>query len=91
MQKCHITYGSFFDGILIDVLFIYFRSLCKGKLIEINDLVVKNPQLIREAPSTHGHIGVLLPKLPEGLAELKKRLITPSQYEEYIQSISMDV
>ena len=59
----------------------------KGKLIEINELVVKNPQLIREAPATQGHIGILLPKIPEGLAELKNRLICQTDYDEYIRTL----
>ena len=67
--------------------FLSFRSLLKGKLIEINDSVVKNPQLIRTAPLTEGHIGVVLPKLPDGLAELKNRLISKAEYQDYIKSI----
>ena len=66
---------------------ICFRSLLKGKLIEINELVVKNPQLIREAPATQGHIAILLPKIPEGLAELKNRLISQTDYDEYIRTL----
>jgi glycine cleavage system H lipoate-binding protein len=58
----------------------------KGKLIEINESVVKNPRLIQTSPTTDGHIGLILPKLPDGLAELKARLISKSEYQVYISS-----
>ena len=60
----------------------------KGKLIEINESVVKNPDLIRTSPTSTGHIGVILPKLPDGLIELKTRLISKKDYHDYISSQS---
>ena len=51
------------------------RSCVRGKLVEINERVIKNPQLIVQKPLTEGHIAIILPKLPEGLDDLKKRLV----------------
>jgi len=59
----------------------------KGKLIEINESVVKDPQLIQTSPTSSGHIGVILPKLPDGLTELKTRLISKQEYQDYLSSV----
>ena len=56
------------------------RSCVRGTLIEINPLVVKNPQLLAEKPLSDGHLAVILPKLPEGLERLKTELYTEEQY-----------
>jgi len=50
------------------------RSCVKGKLIEINDNVVKNPQMIVHHPLSKGYVAIILPKLPDGLLELKEKL-----------------
>ena len=63
----------------------------KGKLIEINESVVKDPKLIQAAPTSNGHIGLILPKLPDGLADVKARLITKQEYQDYISSKGIHV
>jgi glycine cleavage system H lipoate-binding protein len=65
------------------------RSLCKGKLIEINEMIVKNPQLIREAPTSEGHIAIILPKSVESLMETKNRLLTIEEYKNTILGNSL--
>lgn len=50
------------------------RSCLKGKLIEINENVVKSPELILQDPQGEGFIAIILPKLPDGLQDMKTRL-----------------
>ena len=58
------------------------RSHVKGKLIEVNERLVKNPELILEKPFSDGYIAIVLPKIPEGVEELKKRLVTEENFEK---------
>ena len=58
------------------------RSCLRGTLIEINPLVVENPQLLATKPLSEGHLAVILPKLPEGLEKLKTELLTEQEYHE---------
>ncbi|EDV19667.1 expressed hypothetical protein [Trichoplax adhaerens] len=51
---CHITCD---DGSKYTI-----SSCVKGKLIEINELLIENPDLLAEKPCTEGFIAVILPR-----------------------------
>lgn len=58
------------------------KSCVRGKLIGINQDVVDRPDLISEKPLENGHIAIILPKLPEGLKDLKERLLTEKEFND---------
>eukprot|EP00095_Tigriopus_kingsejongensis_P005356 maker-scaffold34_size539781-snap-gene-2.8 protein:Tk05356 transcript:maker-scaffold34_size539781-snap-gene-2.8-mRNA-1 annotation:"protein fam206a" len=64
------------------------RSQVRGKLLEINAKAIENPQILVDEPFGAGFLAIILPKLPEGLADLKTRLVGESEYEKLAQSAS---
>ena len=56
------------------------RSCVKGKLVAINQKVVDNPQLILEKSPAEAHIAIILTKIPDGIIDLKTRLLTEDNY-----------
>ena len=44
------------------------------KIVEVNERLVAEPELVRTHPGTEGFIAMVLPKIPDGLKELKERL-----------------
>ena len=56
------------------------RSCVKGKLISINQNVVKNPSLIVDKSPGEAHLAIILTKIPDGLNDLKERLMPESEY-----------
>lgn len=52
-----------------------------GKLIEINDALVKDPNLLISDPYGKGYIAVVLPSIPNH-ERYKNELLTPEQYNE---------
>ena len=56
------------------------RSCIKGKLVAINQKVVENPQLILEKSPGEAHLAIILTKIPDGIAELKSRLLSEEEY-----------
>ena len=56
------------------------RSCVKGKLISINQKVAKNPNLILEKSPGEVHLAIILTKIPDGINDLKSRLITEEEY-----------
>ncbi|XP_054261301.1 protein Abitram isoform X2 [Macrosteles quadrilineatus] len=55
------------------------RSCVPGKLVEINDQLVENPNLVTERPSDRGYLAVVLPTIPAS-GRYKEELLTPEQY-----------
>ena len=49
-------------------------SHVRGKLVEVNERLVKEPNLVGSHPLTLGYVAVVLPKIPEGVDDVKKKL-----------------
>lgn len=74
---CKIEYK---DGTSFDV-----PSCMKGALLEVNEELVKNPQLLREFPDADGYIAVILSSIEN--SELQKsEMLTPELYLESLKS-----
>ncbi len=43
--------------------------------MEVNERLMTNPNLLKEKPFTEGYVAIVLPKIPEGIQELKSRLV----------------
>lgn len=56
------------------------RSCVKGKLVGINQKVVENPKLILEKSPGEAHLAIILTKIPDGITDLKERLMTEEAY-----------
>ena len=50
------------------------RSHVKGKLVEVNQRLVEEPGLVVSHPMTLGYVAVVLPRIPDGVEDVKKRL-----------------
>ena len=44
------------------------------QIVEVNERLVGEPELVRTHPRTEGFVAMVLPKIPDGLEELKERL-----------------
>ncbi|XP_017548282.1 protein Abitram [Pygocentrus nattereri] len=58
-------------------------SCIRGRLLEVNEDILKQPDLLLEKPSTEGYIAVILPKLEESKS-ITNGLLTRQQYEEVV-------
>ncbi|KAL7829523.1 hypothetical protein AOLI_G00304080 [Acnodon oligacanthus] len=58
-------------------------SCIRGRLLEVNEDILKQPDLLLEKPSTEGYIAVILPKLEESKS-ITSGLLTREQYEEVV-------
>ncbi|XP_075068990.1 protein Abitram [Mixophyes fleayi] len=56
-------------------------SCIRGRLLEVNENILHNPQLLKEKPSTEGYIAVVLPKFEESKT-VTEGLLSQKQYEE---------
>ncbi|XP_068676171.1 protein Abitram-like [Montipora foliosa] len=52
-------------------------SCVKGKLVEVNEELVSNPNIMLEKPETEGYLAVVLPKLTENIQD---GLLTKEEY-----------
>ncbi|KAM9494565.1 protein Abitram [Clarias gariepinus] len=59
----------------------------RGRLLEVNEDILKHPDLLLEKPSTDGYIAVILPKLEESKT-VTKDLLTREQYEDVVSKRS---
>ena len=58
-------------------MFVFFRNdplAVLGKIVEVNERLVAEPDLVRTHPGTEGFVAMVLPKIPDGLKELRERL-----------------
>ncbi len=60
------------------------RSCVRGKLIGINQALIGRPDLLVSDPLGDGHIAIVLPKIPEGIDDIKKRLLTQEAYDNNV-------
>uniref|UniRef100_A0A1B6C9I2 Protein Abitram n=1 Tax=Clastoptera arizonana TaxID=38151 RepID=A0A1B6C9I2_9HEMI len=58
-------------------------SCISGKLIEINDNLVQNPNLLVQNPMDKGYIAIVLPPIRHG-EKYRDQLLTPEKYKEEI-------
>lgn len=64
---------------------IYVIKCCMiGKLVEVNEALLKNPQLLKESPHKGGYLAIILPNI-KLLENLKQSLLTHDQYIELIK------
>lgn len=56
-------------------------SCIRGKLIEVNSRIIKNPELMSEIGD--GYLAIVLPK-PEHCNEIRASLLTEEQYRTYL-------
>ncbi|XP_012279774.1 protein Simiate [Orussus abietinus] len=54
-----------------------------GKLVEVNEMLVENPELLRESPHQGGYLALILPKL-QHLETLKSSSLTQEAYDAHI-------
>lgn len=63
---------------------IYTIKCCiVGKLIEVNEVLLQNPELLKEPPHKGGYLALVLPNL-RLLDKMKDTLLTPEKYKEII-------
>ncbi|NP_001038394.1 protein Abitram [Danio rerio] len=58
-------------------------SCIRGRLLEVNEVILNKPDLLMEKPSTEGYIAVILPKFEESKS-VTEGLLTREQYEEIL-------
>ncbi|XP_015118807.1 protein Abitram [Diachasma alloeum] len=54
-----------------------------GKLIEVNETLVENPQLIKQPPHKGGYLAIVLPNI-KIYEEMKKSLLSEEDYQKFI-------
>nr|CAD7460180.1 unnamed protein product [Timema tahoe] len=57
-----------------------------GKLVEVNEELLNNPQLIVEAPQAEGHVAIVLPNF-HNYEKQKNALLTEEQYKEHVMKL----
>ncbi|XP_061111340.1 protein Abitram [Conger conger] len=58
-------------------------SCIRGRLLEVNEDILKRPNLLLEKPSTEGYIAVILPKFEESKS-ITEGLLTRAEYEDVV-------
>ncbi|XP_056154157.1 protein Abitram isoform X1 [Lampris incognitus] len=58
-------------------------SCIRGRLLEVNEDIIKRPSLLLEKPSTEGYIAIILPKLEESKA-ITENLLTREAFESVV-------
>nr|ACO15502.1 F54F2.7 [Caligus clemensi] len=58
----------------------FVKALVKGKLVEVNKSLLNDPQALKRYPQGQGFIALILPNLPEGLAQLKATYLSEKEY-----------
>lgn len=65
-------------------------SCIRGRLLEVNEVILNKPDLLMEKPSTEGYIAVILPKFEESKS-VTEGLLTREQYEEILTKRNQEV
>lgn len=58
-------------------------SCIRGRLLEVNEDILKRPSLLTEKPYSDGYIAVILPKFEESKS-ITEGLLTRTQYEDVV-------
>ncbi|XP_014204805.1 uncharacterized protein LOC106636804 [Copidosoma floridanum] len=70
---------------------VYMIRCCmNGKLLEVNEKLLENPELLKQPPHSGGYIAVVLPNLKYHDEQLKKHLLDQKQYEEALSRRIME-
>ncbi|KAK3913865.1 Protein Abitram [Frankliniella fusca] len=64
------------------------RSCVYGKLIEINENLVENPQLLLEKPDSDGYIAIVLPNLSTN-EKFKTNLLSKEEYVKELEKLTI--
>ncbi|XP_068090683.1 protein Abitram [Hyperolius riggenbachi] len=59
-------------------------SCIRGRLLEVNENILHNPELLQKKPTSDGYIAVVLPKFEESKT-ITEDLLSQKQYEERLQ------
>jgi Glycine cleavage system H protein (lipoate-binding) len=59
------------------------QSCIKGKLVEINDALIKNPKLLIDKHDAEGYIAIVLPNITNS-DQQKEELLTLEQYQDVL-------
>ncbi|XP_037963040.2 protein Abitram isoform X1 [Plutella xylostella] len=57
----------------------------KGSLIEVNEVLVEKPELLKEYPDSDGFIAIMLSSIANSEAT-KNELLTPEEYDEAVKN-----
>ena len=60
------------------------------KIVEVNERLVAEPELVRTHPGTEGFVAMVLPKIPDGLKELRERLECVEEKEDSVGQTGRD-
>lgn len=55
------------------------RSCVKGKLLEVNERLLKEPRLVRESPTGAGFLAIIMPRM-EDVRKLQSTALSPEAY-----------
>ncbi|XP_001513853.1 protein Abitram [Ornithorhynchus anatinus] len=58
-------------------------SCIRGRLMEVNENILKRPSILQEKPATEGYIAVVLPKFEESKT-ITEGLLSQKEYEEIV-------
>ena len=62
----------------------YYIYCIYCKIVEVNERLVAEPELVRTHPGTEGFVAMVLPKIPDGLKELRERLECVEEEEDSV-------
>lgn len=68
----------------IDGTSYIIHSCLKGKLVEINENLIENPNLMIERPNSEGYIAIVLPRKCD-IENIKKELLNEEEYRDEVQ------
>ncbi|XP_063232961.1 protein Abitram [Bacillus rossius redtenbacheri] len=60
-------------------------SCLTGKLVEVNERLVEQPQLVAERPQSEGFVAIVLPNF-KNWEQQRNGLLTEAQYQEHLRS-----
>lgn len=58
-------------------------SCIRGRLLEVNEIILETPSLLLEKPSTEGYIAVILPKFEESKS-ITENLLSREEFEKVV-------
>ncbi|KAL2653700.1 hypothetical protein R1flu_021828 [Riccia fluitans] len=67
--------------VLAGETFFLIRCCVRGTLLEVNERLMKEPQLLIQRPDTEGYVAIMMPR-PEDWKKAQATLLTREQYRE---------
>mmetsp|Transcript_23914 Transcript_23914/g.52234 ORF Transcript_23914/g.52234 Transcript_23914/m.52234 type:complete len:183 (+) Transcript_23914:146-694(+) len=62
------------------------RACVKGKLLEVNERLVEQPQLLWKDPPTAGYLAIIMPDASNSIDSIKESLVSAADYSEKVCS-----